>query len=269
VALIALQAWLSCAQGSSAQNTTSIRIAEIQFADTRQLTPSEFESINRRYQGRTVIASDIGNTLSEMVERTKDVYQQRGYFKAVVSPAMEYVSVEGDQRNVRISLNVQEGGQYRLKEVLWTGNTVFSDAELQATMPISPDEIFNTAKIRKSLEDLRRLYGQRGYINFTPIPETTIDDNSHTVTLSMDLDEGKQFRIAKVEFLGLSTDVRQKLISDWNLNADAPYDTFYVEKFFLEHQSLLPPGARPDADIEVIRNEKAGTVDLIWDFSDN
>lgn len=265
-ALLAFLASLSSAQSSSPNKKTT-KIAEIQFAGMRQLSPSDLEDISRRYQGRTVGPSRWNETLEFLTQRVSDVYQQRGYFKVIVKPVIETLSVQPDQRDVRILLRIEEGQQYRLKEVLWPSKSVFSLGELQATMPISPGEIFDTSKIRKGLENLRRAYGERGYINFTPVPDTLIDESTQTVTLKMDLDEGKQFRIGKVEFLGLSEDARATLLDDWKLESGAPYDNFYVEKFFAEHQALLPPGATPYTNIETPRDERAGTVDLIWDFS--
>jgi outer membrane protein insertion porin family len=266
LALLASQAGLLCAQSDSSPKT--IKIAEIRFAGIRQLGPSDFQDINRRYLGRTVAASQLKETLEVLTQRVSAVYQQRGYFKIIVKPAIETLSVQEDQRDVGVLLRLEEGKPYRLKEVLWPGKSVFSLGELQATMPISPGEIFDTSKIRKGLENLRRIYGQRGYLNFTAIPDTKIDEITQTITLGMDLDEGKQFRIRKVEFLGLPEDARATLMGDWKLEPGAPYDLAYVEKFFAEHQALLPPGASPYTNYEAPRDEKDGMVDLIWDFSD-
>ena len=89
---------------------------------------------------------------------------------------------------------VEEGDQYRLKEITFTGNKAVSDTRaLRAQFKIKDGDIFDTEAIRKGLENLRKAYAALGYINFTPVPNTDPDDEKKTITLKIDLDEGKQF----------------------------------------------------------------------------
>ena len=41
---------------------------------------------------------------------------------------------------------------------------------------------------------MRSAHVERHYLNFTMVPETTIDDSSHVISVVIDCDEGKQFR---------------------------------------------------------------------------
>ena len=59
--------------------------------------------------------------------------------------------------------------------------------------PIKDGETFDTHKISKGLENLRKAYGEIGYINFTSVPETDIDDEKKLLTLNIDVEEGKPF----------------------------------------------------------------------------
>src|SRR5207253_10993253 len=58
-------------------------------------------------------------------------------------------------------------------------------------------------------ENLRRAYGDLGYINFVSIPNTNFEDEEKLM-LDIDLDEGKQFYIGSVNILGLDEPVRQE-----------------------------------------------------------
>ena len=50
-----------------------------------------------------------------------------------------------------------------------------------------------------------------GYINFTSIPNTTFDEEKKLVFLDIDVDEGKQFYVRRIEFQG-NTTTRDKVI---------------------------------------------------------
>ena len=63
----------------------------------------------------------------------------------------------------------------------------------------------------KGLENLRKAYRELGYINFTSIPNTTFDEDKKLVILSIDIDEGKQFYVRRIEFAG-NTTTRDKVI---------------------------------------------------------
>ena len=67
------------------------------------------------------------------------------------------------------------------------------------------------SKVSKGLDNLRSAYGDQGYINFTSIPETTFDEDKKLVNLVIDIDEGKQFYVRRIEFRG-NTTTRDKVI---------------------------------------------------------
>src|SRR5208337_843738 len=54
-------------------------------------------------------------------------------------------------------------------------------------------------------------YGEFGYINYTGVPNTTFDDDKKLAFLEIDIDEGKQFTVRRIEFQG-NTTTRDKVI---------------------------------------------------------
>ena len=113
---------------------------------------------------------------------------------------------------VDITLPVEEGQRYRLKEITFTGNKAVTEhAGAAALFKIKDGDIFDTEAIRKGLEELRKAYAALGYINFTPVPNTDADDEKRLISLRIDLDEGKQFYVRRIEFQG-NTTTRDKVI---------------------------------------------------------
>ena len=72
-------------------------------------------------------------------------------------------------------------------------------------------DIFSTAKLRKGLENMRKLYGEFGYIDFVPEPSFEPIPNTDKIDLTLTVDEGKQFFVRRIDFSG-NTTTRDKVI---------------------------------------------------------
>src|SRR5437899_6330245 len=78
-------------------------------------------------------------------------------------------------------------------------------------IPLKDGDIFSREKVGKGLENLRKAYGEYGYINFTSVPDTRFDDEKKLIYLDIDVDEGKPFYVRRIEFSG-NTTTRDKVI---------------------------------------------------------
>jgi outer membrane protein insertion porin family len=212
--------------------------------------------------------------LSEDAERVRDAYQQKGYFKALVQDPKTSIRdsggfhlpliQKGGGKAVDITLPIEEGERYRLKEVKFSGNKAITNiAALRAQIPMKDGDIFNVELMRKGIKNLRDAYGALGYINFTPVPDTEIDDEHKTVTVKFDLDEGKQFFVRRIEFQG-NTTTRDKVIRrELALEEGQVYNSKLWEFSLLRLNQLgyFEP-LKPEQDSETKQNNQEGTVDI-------
>ena len=125
-------------------------------------------------------------------------------------------------------------------------------------------EVFNAGKIRGSLVAYRQLYGARGYIDFSSLPEFDVNDRTRRLNLRMEMDQQKQFRIDKVDVSGL--DPRTEGLLRSTVKPGDVFDSDLVNQFFDENKSVLPPDASPRENLAVEKNVKAGTASLRFDF---
>jgi outer membrane protein insertion porin family len=162
--------------------------------------------------------------LDEDTERVRNEYQNRGYFKVIVNePKTEIHDTghpgghipllqSGPGKAVNITMPIEEGDRYTLGSISFKNNKAVTNVKaLRALFPIRDGEIFSKEKIAKGLENLRKAYGQQGYINFTSVPDTRFDDDKKQIFLDVDVDEGKQFYVRRIEFQG-NTTTRDKVI---------------------------------------------------------
>jgi outer membrane protein insertion porin family len=76
---------------------------------------------------------------------------------------------------------------------------------------MAPGEIFSTGKLRKGMDEMQKLYGGFGYIDFVPEPSFDLLPNSDKLDLTINVDEGKQFFVRRIDFSG-NTTTRDKVI---------------------------------------------------------
>jgi len=168
--------------------------------------------------------------LSEDLEvGVRGLYRDNGYFKVSVGePVLENIDTthsrlgvplvtgKGHGKAVNITIPIEEGERYRmgtLKIVSADPDKALSlkvDA-LKAAFPLKQGDIFSTEKVRKALETYGKIYGEYGFIDFTPEPDTEIDEEKKIINLTMKFDEQKQYFVRRIDFSG-NTTTRDKVI---------------------------------------------------------
>ncbi len=213
--------------------------------------------------------------LNEDAERVRYYYQTKGYYKALVAdpktkirdtpPAWYWPFSKKPGKAVDITMPVEEGERYRLKEITFTGNKAVSDTRaLRAQFKIKDGDIFDADAIRKGLDNLRKAYAALGYINFSPVPNSDADDENKTITLKIDLDEGKQFFVRRIDFQG-NTTTRDKVIRrELALEEGNVYNGNLWELSLLRLNQLqyFEP-LKPEQDSEIKQNPQDATVDIL------
>jgi len=202
-AIILILVWsgISGAQSCEHDAAEHVRVDKVDLVGAESVDPNITAAIIGNLQ------KDISEECQlklEFLERLRDGFQQAGYFKALPGDGISLQELQGTPtlKRFAVKVTVNPGEQYRLDHFAFTGGTVFSDTDLRATVPLVDGEIFNVEKMREALKNLRDKYGSQGYINFTPVPNTEIDDEKKRITITFDLDEGEQFRVGRLIFDG-------------------------------------------------------------------
>jgi len=216
--------------------------------------------------------------LEEDTERVRAEYQNRGYFKAGGGDPKTEIHDTGHKgahipliqsgagKAVDITIPIDEGEKYRLGKITFKNNKAISNtAALRSLFPLKDGDIFSREKIAKGLEALRKAYGQFGYINYTGVPSTTFDDDKKLAFLEIDVDEGKQFYVRRIEFVG-NTTTRDKVIRrELALEEGGVYNSILWERSLLRlNQLSYFDQLKPDDPnvTEKKLDEKNGQVDL-------
>jgi outer membrane protein insertion porin family len=213
--------------------------------------------------------------LEEDAERVRDALQQHGYFKAVVDdPKTKLRDVHhtvhvpfaqsGKGKVMDITIPVEEGDKYKLKAISFKNTQAIKNTQLLRNLfPIKDGETFDNHKIGKGIENLRKAYGELGYINFSSVPTTEIDDEKKQITLNIEAEEGKPFYVRRIEFQGNTTTRdrvirRELLVQEGQVFNSRLWEVSVLRLNQLNYFDAL----KAEDDTERKLDEQNGTVDL-------
>ena len=116
----------------------------------------------------------------------------------------------------------------------------------------------------KGLDQLRKSYGELGYINMVGTPIPRIDEAKKLIYLNIDIDEGKPFYVSRIEFTG-NTITRDKVIRrELLLEEGQVYNSRLWDLSILRLNQLnYFDTLKADQDSESRQNADDGTVDLL------
>ncbi len=143
-----------------------------------------------------------------------DFYRSEGFRDAEVK--LDTLIYYNDNKDLDIVLNVYEGPLYKVRNIIWEGNTVYPDEVLTSRLELEKGDIYDYEKFQQNLRgnekqsDVSALYLDNGYLTFNLEPEE-LRVAEDSVDLKIRVEERKQFRISRVDIFG-NTKTMDKVI---------------------------------------------------------
>lgn len=217
------------------------------------------------------------NKLEYDKEMIRMAYTDHGYFAARVLDETVKIIPKGGRgwRLPLIKMNnpgiaaditipVEEGRLYKLRTANFMGVKFFKDTSWMLNLfGMQQGDVFSTDKLRKGLENLRKMYGNFGFIDFVPEPSFDLIPNTDQIDLTITADEGKQFFVRRIDFSGNNTTRdkvirREILIDEGALFNSQMWDYSILRLNQLGYFEMLK---KEDA-AELKRNPQTDTIDI-------
>jgi len=244
-----------------------VTVSELTFNGRLRLAPDDQQKIASSIRQHTYFGDPDG-VAAGILETVRAAWQDHGYFKARVDGDTRILADNALDMRIALAIHIDEGPQYRLWQITFKGNRAILNAQaLRKLFPLQDGELFNGSAIGQGLDNLRKAYRGLGFINFTSIPNSDVDEKNRTIALMIDIDEGRQFLVSSVRIIGLSEPAAENALKDLVLKAGEVYNEKLAGLFLLTDGSWLPSGTSPESCIHMMLNERAGTVALAFDFA--
>ncbi|MGB0647363.1 MAG: outer membrane protein assembly factor BamA, partial [Bradymonadia bacterium] len=194
------------------------------------------------------------------VTRIGHFYWDRGYIKAKVgSPKVE---LSADRREIYITIPVLRGKRFKTGALDITGDLLREKPELMEKVKLKTDEWFSTGLLRKSIENIGRIYKDEGYAYVNITPNTAIDDKSRAVNVTFNIVKGEKVRIERIDIVG-NERTRDKVIRrELRLYEGEYYSTTGLERSqrLINRLGYFEPGS---VRIQTRRGSSPNTMHLV------
>ncbi len=204
------------------------------------------------------------------LETLRSFYQDRGYLRFKVSSTQ--VSMTPDKKGIYITLNLEEGAQYKISRVKLSGNLIGREQEMKALVPFVKGELYSAAEVAHTEESLAKYLGRFGYAYPQVHTYPVIDDGKHEVELNINVEPGPRIYVRRINVSGnqvtrdevVRREMRQ-MEGSWLSNERVEGSKTRLNQLgFFETVEIQPrriPGHEDQVDLDVqVKEQPAGSI---------
>ena len=134
------------------------------------------------------------------LESLRSFYMDQGYADFAIDSTQ--VAISPDRTSVYITVNISEGGIFKIKDVKLSGQFILPKEDLEKLVMIKPGEIFSLKRATTTANAIQQKLGTIGYgfAQVNPIPD--IDRQHKLVTITFYIEPGQRVYVRHVNFSG-------------------------------------------------------------------
>jgi outer membrane protein assembly factor BamA len=212
-------------------------IANVTFGDPALASSHLVQQQLADVQGKPFSRMTIDLFLSEQL---RPFYLQQGFLRVKLGPPEVHLTGNPNQKlpdHIPVFVPIATGGVYHFKNADWTGNSVLSPITLSNEIGLKAGDVANGMQIEAGWDRAREEYGHRGYLDVKIDPVVAYDDAAHTVSYTVAVSEGPQYRYNTMVVTGLSVAAEKRVRQMWPTESGKVFDKTVFENFLTKLQS--------------------------------
>jgi outer membrane protein insertion porin family len=235
-------------------------VASVEFTGNKILNNA---TLQQGIAGTAVGAVFTENRFRQILDSTiRPLYEAEGRLR-VAFPTIETRPATG-VKGIIVTVAVNEGEPFKLKDVRITG-PMAQDKALMKEGRFNIGEIVNMKAVDEGTDRMEALLKRRGYLTARSVTERKIDDASKTVTLTVEVDPGPQYKMGQLTIEGLDIQTEPEIRKMWAIKPNQPFNAEYPDLFLSKMPEVLDNLGKTRAAV----NPDPGTlkVDVVLIFS--
>jgi outer membrane protein insertion porin family len=148
--------------------------------------------------------SGAGTYREEIFERDLQaitgVYFDNGYINARIDTPT--VAISPDMKWISISIPVQEGEQYSIGNISFSGDILTTEEDLEGVTRVRSGEIFSRSRLQADIQAITKIYQDEAYAYVNIAPLTRVHPEERLVDLTFDIEKGNMVRWERIEIVG-------------------------------------------------------------------
>lgn len=191
-----------------------VQVKKITFLGNRNLSSTKLKSAMVTKEGGFFsFLSGSGAYKQDAFDRDVQIlnylYFNEGYVQVKIARPQVYVSP--DKRSIYVTIQIEEGVQFDVGNVDFTGDILFEKQELFESIAIDESKLFVFETIQNDVRELQAKYGDLGYAYANIIRRTSIREKERLVDITFEIDKGNKVYIGNINVIG-NTKTRDKVL---------------------------------------------------------
>ncbi len=209
----------------------ALKISSMEFSDA---------SLNSSKMVQQELAELKGKPYSRMAidlfiaEQVRPIYQKQGYLRAKLGPPEIRLTGNPNQKlpeEIPVFVPVTPGAIYKWKGVEWSGNSLLSSITLTGDLGLKDGDVADGMALEAGLDRVREEYGHVGRLDAKIDPLPSYDDQTHTLSYKVLVEEGQAYKFDALTITGLSPTAEKRLRDAWAIPQGELFDKTIFEEF--------------------------------------
>jgi outer membrane protein insertion porin family len=207
------------------------RISSVKFIGVKT---TEITDINKK------INLPIGSQVTPYLLNTaKKIIMDHFIEKGFLNIQVNFIQKDDPDQpnNVILTINVDKNDKVKIANITFVGNEYFKDSKLRSKLKSTKVKNLNFFRASKFISDkftedkikLTTFYNDNGFKDFTIISDSLYKVSENRVGLKIRLDEGKQYFLRNVDWVGNSVYRKEDLNKVFNVEKGTVYNQSLIE----------------------------------------
>ncbi|MBC8439769.1 MAG: outer membrane protein assembly factor BamA [Deltaproteobacteria bacterium] len=210
-----------------------IRVEKITFEGNKHFTAKKIKkAMETSEKGFFSFITSSGNLNETEIKndtiRIESLYKNNGFIDAKVSDPI----IDIGKELISIHFKIDEGAQYKIKKVDFTGDLILSKKEILDSIQSKETSLYNRESIRNDILSISDIYSNKGFANVKVIPMVDRNDTDHMMTITYSIDKGQPVYFNRINISG-NLKTRDKIIRrEIKINEQDLYSKENIQKSF-------------------------------------
>lgn len=161
-------------------------------------------------------------------ETIKSYYMDRGF--ADFKHKDSQVSLSVDKTEVFITINFEEGPQYKIAEIKFSGETILENNELVKLLLIANKDLYSRSKVVATLNSMRDRLSEEGYAFAEIEPKIKLDSATKKVSINFSIEPKKRIYVRRIIIKGNTRTKDSVIRRELRQLESAPYSLKLVRR---------------------------------------
>ncbi len=185
-------------------------------------------------------------------------YKQKGYMELEILESR--ISYNSERTEMYIEIPINEGEQFKVGEITFSGNTVFEGEFLKKRFSLSSGKIYNEKKYQEGIMNIQSVYAEKGYIRMEVNPQKELDREEKLVKINFEIIERGKVYIDRVYLEGNTITKEYVVRRELLIKEGDPFNVGLIRR---TQEKVYNLGFFEDVKVDVEQTDVLDKADLV------